>query len=71
MGSQVKIKQEAILEVGNREKNNRRQNREPYKRKTNNVRSNTKPRSDQKPCTRYGKTFEEGHLKSYAAMSKT
>ena len=63
ISSQVKIKQEAILEVGNKGKSNRRQYREPYKRKTNNVRSNTKPQSDRKPRRRCGKTFGEGHLK--------
>ena len=31
----------------------------------------TKTRTDQKPCTRCGKTFGEGHLKSCSAMGKT
>ena len=71
MGSQVKIKQEPIMEVGNRGESNRRSNKEPYKRRTWDAKSNTKSRADQKQCKRCRKSFGEEHLRNCTAMGKT
>ena len=70
MGSQIKIKQEPIIEIGNIRGNERRTNKEPYKRKTWDSKNNPKTRTDQKQCTRCGKSFVEGHLRNCPAMGK-
>ena len=69
-GPQIKIKEEPIMAVGNKNQNYRRWNRDQFKKKWKDNK-NTKIRTDQKPCTRCGKTFGEGHLKSCPAMGKT
>ena len=69
-GPQIKIKQEPIMVVGNKNQNYRRSNRDQFKKKWNNNKD-TKNRTEKKPCTRWGRTFGEGHLKSCPAMGKT
>ena len=71
MGSQLKIKQELNMEVGNRGGSSRRSNKKPYKRRTWDAKSNTKSRADQKQCTRRQKPLGEGYLKNCPAMGKT
>ena len=71
MGSQVKIKQEPIMEVSNRGGSSRRSNKELYKWMTWDAKSNTKSRADQKQCTRCGKPIGEGNLRNCPAMGKT
>ena len=71
LGLQVKIKQEPIMEVGNRGGNKRRSNKENYKRRTWDAKNNIKSRADQKPCIRCGKPFVEGHLRNCLALGKT
>ena len=68
--SKIKLKQEPIMAVGNKNQNYRRSNRDHFKKKWNDNK-NTKTRTDKKPCTRCGKTFGEGHLKSCSAMGIT
>ena len=64
---QIKIKQEPIMAVGNRNSNYKRQNKnQTQKRWTENKSTNS--RSDQKTCTRCGKFFGSGHLKNCPAM---
>ena len=66
---QIKIKQEPIMEVWNRNSNYKRQNKNQIqKRWTENKRTNS--RSDQKPCTRCGKFFGPVHLKICSIMGK-
>ena len=64
MGPQVNIKQEPIMEVGNRGGNNKRSNKEPYNGRTWDAKSAI-------PCTRCGKSVVEGHLRNLPAMGKT
>ena len=58
------------MEVGNRGGNNKRSNKEPYKPRTWDTKSKTKSRADQKPCTRCGKLFVEGHVRNCPSMGK-
>ena len=53
---QIKIKQEPIMAVGNRNSNYKRQNKNQTKERWKENKS-TSSRSDQKPCTRCGKPF--------------
>ena len=71
LNTQIKIKQELIMAIGNKGYNPRRQVRDPNKRKIGESRKTTRSRGDQKECTRYGRTFGEGHLKSCPAMGKS
>ena len=68
---QVKIKLAPIMEVGNKGGNNRRPNKEPYKRRKWDTKNNTKWLAVQKPCTRSGKPFVETHLRNCPALGKT
>ena len=58
------------MAVRNKNLNYRRSNRDQFKKKCND-KKDTKPRTEKKPCTRFGRTFGEGHLKSCPAMGKT
>ena len=71
-GSQIKIKQEPILAVGNRNQNSRKSYRERNRRKQPEGRpiSNKYNADDRKQCNRCGKPFVDGHLKNCAAMGK-
>ena len=60
-GPQIKIKQEPILVVGNRNQNTRK----PYRE-----RNRRKQQEGRKPCNRCGRPFVDGHLKNCAAMGK-
>ena len=70
--SQIKIKQEPILAVGNRNQNNRKPYRERYRRKQPEGKAilNKYNADDRKQCNRCGKPFVDGHLKHSAAMGK-
>ena len=57
------------MAVGNKNSDFRRQNRNQSQKRWNDNQS-TNPRSDQKPCTRCGKSFGPGHLKNCPAMGK-
>ena len=71
-GSQIKIKQEPILVVGNRNQNTRKPYRERNRRKQPEGRaiSNKYNADDRKQCNRCGRPFVDGHLKNCAAMGK-
>ena len=71
-GSQIKIKQEPILAVGNRNQNSIKPYRERNRRKQPEGRaiSNKHNAEDRKQCNRCGKPFVDGHLKKCAAMGK-
>ena len=69
--AQTKIKQEPIMAIGNKGYNPRRQGRDQNKRKSYENRHSTRSKGDQKLCTRCGRTFGEGHLKSCPAMGKS
>ena len=71
-GPQIKIKQEPILVVGNRNQNTRKPYRERNRRKQQEGRglSNNNNAEDRKPCNRCGRPFVDGHLKNCAAMGK-
>ena len=57
--------------VGNKGQNNRRPNKEQYKRKANKIRRNARPRADNEPCSRNGRAFAEGNLKNCPARGKS
>ena len=57
--TQIKLKQEPIMAVGNKNSNYRRQKENQSQKRWNDNKS-TNPRSDQKPCTRCGKSFGSG-----------
>ena len=71
-GSQIKIKQEPILVVGNRNQNTRKPYRERNRRKQPEGRaiSNKYNADDRKQCNRCGRPFVDGYLKNCAAMGK-
>ena len=71
-GPQIKIKQEPILVVGNRNQNTRKPYRERNRRKQQEGRaiSNNQNADERKPCNRCGRPFVDGHLKNCAAMGK-
>ena len=69
--TQTKIKQEPIMEIGNKGCNPRRQGRDQNKRKNYENRNGTRSKGDQKQCTRCGRIFGEGHLKICPAMGKS
>ena len=58
------------MAVGNKSSNYRRHNKNQSQKRWNDNKS-TNPRSEQKPCTRCGKSFGSGHLKNCPAMGKT
>ena len=69
--SQIKIKQEPIMAVSNRNQNNKRPYRERNRRKQPDGRAPNKYNTDdRKQCNRCGKPFVDGHLKNCAAMGK-
>ena len=69
--SQIKIKQEPIMAVGNRNQNNKRPYRERNRRKKPDSRAPNKYNTDdRKQCNRCGKPFVDGHLKNCAVMGK-
>ena len=71
-GSQIKIKQEPILAVGNRNQNSRKPYRERNRQKQPEGRaiSNKYNADARKQCNRCGKPFVDSHLKNCAAMGK-
>ena len=58
----MKIKQEPIMNGGNKSTNSRRQPREQFKRRASDRRDGRNA-TESKSCTRCGRPFEEGHLK--------
>ena len=57
------------MEIGNRRGNQRRRNNKSHiNEKTWDAKSNPKNRTDQKPCSRCGKPFVEGHIRNCPAM---
>ena len=71
-GPQIKVKQEPIMVVGNRNQSNRKPYRERNRRKQQEGRGlpNNSNAEDRKPCNRCGRPFVDGHLKNCAAMGK-
>ena len=65
-----KIKQEAIMSIGNKNVNGRRPPNNMYKRKSSD-RKEGRHFTDPKTCTRCGRLFGEGHLKKCPAKGKT
>ena len=65
--SQIKIKQEPIMAVGNRNSNYKRQNKNQSQKRWNDNKS-TNSRSDQKPCTRCGKSFGSCQWRKFARI---
>ena len=69
--SQIKIKQEPIMAVGNRNQNIKRPYCKRNRRKQPDGRAPNKYNTDdRKQCNRCGKPFVDGHLKNCAAMGK-
>ena len=66
----MKIKQEPIMSIGNKNAYGRRQPNNMYKKKSSD-RKEGKNFTDTKTCTRCGRPFGEGHLKKCPAMGKT
>ena len=66
----MKIKQEPIMSIGNKNAYGRRQLNNMYKKKSSD-RKEGKNFADTKTCTRCGRPFGEGHLKKCPAMGKT
>ena len=67
----MKIKQEPITNIGNKNVNGRRQSSNTFKKRTNPDRREGRNSTDTKTCTRFGRLFGEGHLKKCPAMGKT
>ena len=67
----MKIKQEPIMKVGNKNANSRRQLSNTYKRRPTPDRREGRNSTDTKTCTRCGRLLGEGHLKKCPAMGKT
>ena len=67
--TQMKIKQEPIMAIGNKGYNSKRQNQNRRKQYEN--KNTQKAKGDQKQCTRCGRAFGENHLKNCPAMGKT
>ena len=65
--TQIKIKQEPIMAIGNKGYNSNRQNQNRRKQYENTQ----KAKGDHKQCTRCGRAFGENHLKNCPAMGKT
>ena len=66
----MKIKQEPIMSIGNKNAYGRRQPNNMYKKKSSG-RKEGKNFTDTKTCTRCGRPFGEGHLKKCPAIGKT
>ena len=66
----MKIKQEPIMSIGNKNAYGRRQPNNMYKKKSSDRREG-KNFTDTKTCTRCGRLFGEGHLKKCPSMGKT
>ena len=66
----MKIKQEPIMSIGNKNAYGRRQQNNMYKKKSSD-RKEGKNFTDTKTCTRCGRPFGEGQLKKCPAMGKT
>ena len=69
--SQMKIKQEPVMAIGNNGYNPRRQGQNQNRRKQYDNRNATRSKGGQKQCTRCGRVFGEGHLKNCPAMGKS
>ena len=69
--SQLKIKQEPIMAIGNKGYNSKRRKQNQNRRKQYENKNTQKAKGDQKQCTRCGRAFGEGHLKNCPAMGKT
>ena len=67
----MKIKQEPIMNIGNKNANGRRQSSNTYKKRTTSDRREGKNPTDSKTGTRCGQLFGEGHFKKGPAMGKT
>ena len=66
--SQMKIKQEPVMAIGNKGYNPRRQGQNQNGTKQYDNRNTTRSKGDQKQCTRCGRVFGGGHLKNCPAM---
>ena len=69
--SQLQIKQEPIMAIGNKGYNSKRQSQNQNRRKQYENKNTQKAKGDQKRCTRCSRAFGEGHLKNCPAMGKT
>ena len=69
--SQMKIKQEPIMAIGNKGYSSKRQGQNQNRRKQYENKNTQRAKGDQKQCTRCGRAFGEGHLKNCPAMGKT
>ena len=67
----MKIKQEPIMNIGNKNSNGRRQSSNTYKKRTTSDRREGRNPTNPKTCTPCGRLFGEGHLKKCPAMGKT
>ena len=68
--SQMKIKQEPVMAIGNKGYNSKRQSQNQNRRKQYESKNTQRSKGDQKQCTRFGRVFREGHLKNCPAMGK-
>ena len=66
----MKIKQEPIMNIGNKNDNYRRQSSNTYKKKSYSDKIEGRNPIDSKTCTRCGRLFGEVHLKKCRAMGK-
>ena len=66
----MKIKQEPIMNIGNKNDNYRRQSSNTYKKKSYSDKREGRNPIDLKTCNRCGRLFGEGHLKKCLAMGK-
>ena len=69
--SQMKIKQEPVMAIGNKGYNPKRQGQHQNRRKQYENKNTQRSKGDQKQCTRCGRVFGEGHLKNCPAMGKS
>ena len=67
----MKIKQEPIMNIVNKNTNSRRQSSNTYKKRATSDKREGRNSTDSKTCTRCGRLFGEGHLKKCPAMGKT
>ena len=69
--SQMKIKQEPVMVIGNKGYNSKRSGQNQNRRKQYKNKNTPRSKRDQKQCTRCGRVFGEGHLKNCQAMGKS
>ena len=67
----MKIKQEPIINIGNKNVNGRRESSNTYKKRATSDRREGRNSPDSKTCTQCSRLFGEGHLKKCPAMGKT